>query len=326
MTSSDSREQNDETRTTSEETNAPAQPGRRRFMGARMAPLLPEAGAAGAPLTAVIAVMSFLAVLAMASLLMVNHAASEWTSALRSEITVQVKGADAADIAAGVSAALRVLEETEGVIEAVQRAPDETAALLEPWLGEGNASAFLNIPALIEVKASPVLRDNLDALRTALTAAAPGATLDDHARWHDRLSTAARSGQAMAFAVFLLVMGAACAISVFAARAGLAANHEIVSVLHLVGATDEFIAAQVQRRFFILGLRGALIGLGAAIVALAITSTAMRSGVGAETMFLPALNLGGWMILWLAVAPIATCLVTAITARLTVMSTLRRQY
>ncbi|MEZ5894066.1 MAG: hypothetical protein R3C58_13100 [Parvularculaceae bacterium] len=304
-----------------ETTVAPATKPRRM----RAAPLLPEAGAAGAPLTAVIAVMSFLAVLALASLLMVNRAANEWTSSLRSEITVQVKGADSADIAAGVSAALRILNDTNGVIEAKEQPREETAKLLEPWLGEGNAEAFLNIPAIIEVKAEPALRANLDLLRARLSAAAPGATLDDHARWHDRLASAARSGQAMAFGVFLLVMAAACAISTFAARAGLAANHEIVSVLHLVGATDDFIAAEVQRRFFILGLRGALIGLAAALAALTLAAFAVRAGGAGET-FLPSLRLGGWMILWLTAAPVATCLVTAITARMTVLNTLRKQY
>ncbi len=300
-------------------------PARRGLFRSGTAPLLPEAGAAGAPLTAVIAVMSFLAVLAMASLLMVNRAASEWTSALRSEITVQVKGENADEIARGVESALRVLRETDGVIEANARSREDSAALLEPWLGQGNVEAFLNIPAIIEVKAEPSLRDNLDLLRNRLAAAAPGAGLDDHARWHDRLSGAARSGQALAFGVFLLVMAAACAISIFAARAGLAANHEIVSVLHLVGATDGFIAAEVQRRFFVLGLRGALIGLAAALAALLLAGLAVRAG-GAADNFLPAFQLGGWMILWLAAAPIATCLVTAVTARLTVLKTLRQQY
>lgn len=298
---------------------------RRNFVHAGSAPLLPEAGAAGAPLTAVIAVMSFLAVLAMASLLMVNRAADEWTSALRSEITVQVKGADAEEIARGVEAALRVLNDTDGVLEAEERSREDAAALLEPWLGQGNASAFLNIPAIIEVKAAPALRDDLDLLRNRLAAAAPGASLDDHGRWHDRLSGAARSGQALAFGVFLLVMGAACAISIFAARAGLAANHEIVSVLHLVGATDNFIAAEVQRRFFILGLRGALLGMGAALAALALAGFALKTGAAADN-FLPAFTLNSWMLLWLLAAPIATCLVTAITARLTVLKTLSEQY
>ncbi len=291
----------------------------------RRDPLLPEAGAGGAPLTAVIAVMSFLAVLAMAAVLIIHQSAGRWTAELQSEITVQIKGADAAEIAAGASAALRILNETEGVEEAALKSDEETAALLEPWLGKGNARAFLTIPALIDVRVTPALRADLGPLRARLAVAAPGATLDDHAAWHNRLAMAAQSGQALAVLVFALVMGAACAVSMFAARAGLAANHEIVSVLHLVGATDKFIAAEVQRRFFVLGFRGALAGMLAAFGALAGAAFLLERGVGADS-FLPQFTIGGWHALWLFTVPLATCLVTAYTARLTVLKALRSQY
>lgn len=307
------------------ETDETQPPKKGLFGRLRTEPLLPEAGAGGAPLTAVIGVMSFLAVLAMAAALIINQSTTAWTSDLRSEITIQVKGATAADIEAGVAAVRRVLADTQGIEEVTERSREESAALLEPWLGRGNVEAFLNIPAILEVKASPALRDELDLLRNRIAAAAPEASLDDHAGWHDRLASAARSGQALAFAVFLLVMGAACAVSMFAARAGLAANHEIVSVLHLVGATDAFIAAEVQRRFFILGFRGAFVGLIAALSALGLVAMGARAGIGAES-FLPQFTLGGPMALTLLIAPILTCLATALTARITVLQTLRKQY
>ncbi len=291
----------------------------------RGTPLLPEAGAGGAPLTAVIAVISFLAVLAMAAALIINDTAGAWTSALRSEITIQVKGADGAVIAERALAVMEVLKETEGVLESVLVSAEESAALLEPWLGRDNASAFLPIPAIIEVKVAPALRNDLDGLRNRVADAAPQATLDDHAEWHSRLASAARSGQAFAFAVFVIVLGAACAISIFAARAGLAANHTIVSLLHLVGATDEFIATEVQRRFFVLGLRGSLVGFAAALGALALVSFSLRAGVGLGT-FLPRFTIGGWFILWLLTVPVVTCLVTALSARLTVLRALREEY
>lgn len=295
------------------------------FARRRSEPLLPEAGAGGAPLTAVIGVMSFLAVLAMAAALIINQSTAAWTADLRSEITIQVKGATTAEIDAGVAAARRVLADTPGVEDVVERSREDAAALLEPWLGRGNVEAFLNVPALIEVKAGPALRADLDLLRTRLAAAAPQASLDDHAAWHDRLATAARAGQALAFAVFLLVMGAACAVSIFAARAGLAANHEIVSVLHLVGATDAFIAAEVQRRFFVLGFRGAFAGLAIALATLGLVAMGARHGVGADS-FLPQFSLGGLMALTLVIAPLLICLAAALTARITVLRALREQY
>lgn len=301
------------------------EPEARPFGRFRRKTLLPEAGAGGAPLTAVIAVMSFLAVLALASALIINRSASAWTASLRSEMTIQVKGASAAEIAAGASAAMRVLDETEGVAAARLRTQEEAEALLEPWLGRGNAGAFLTVPALIEIQAEPALLVDPEPLRARLAEAAPGASLNDHGAWHDRLDAAARSGQAVAVIVLLLILGAACAISVFAARAGLAANDEIVSILHLVGATDEFIAAEVQRRFFVLGLRGATIGLALAILVLVAAALAVRAGVGADE-FLPRFSLNWTLALWLLLVPIATCFVTAATARLTVLMSLKSQY
>ncbi len=286
---------------------------------------MPEAGAGGAPLTAVIGAISFLAAIALAGFILISLAAGEWTSELKTALTIQVKGSSAQAIEEDTQEALRILNSTEGVITANAMTSEETARLLEPWLGRGNISDYLSIPAIIEVKATPALRRDLGLLRTRLAAAAPGATVDDHGAWHSRLSAAARSGQALAFAVFLLVMGAACAISVFAARAGLAANHEIVSLLHLVGATDDFIANEVQRRFFILGLRGSMAGLFAALIALGAALLITRTGA-TESFFLPNVNLTGGVVFWLLVVPIITCLVTAATARMTVLKTLRRQY
>lgn len=285
-------------------------------------PLLPEAG--GAPLTLVIAVISSLAALALAAFIIIAIASNAWTAELKSSLTVQVKGVDAAEIDAHLSAATRILDETEGVLE--YRVIDSKAAakLLDPWLGKGNASS-LNVPALIELKLSPQGREGTPALVEKFKEAAPGIVLDDHGGWNDRLADAARSGQALAFAVFALIMGAACAISIFAARAGLSANAEVVSLLHLVGATDDFIASEVQRRFTVIGLRGSILGLAAALFLLSLFALGTRAR-GAEGFLLPGLAIGPGLALPLLSVPIAICLVTAVAARLTVLRTLRETY
>jgi cell division transport system permease protein len=292
-----------------------------RFGGA---PLLPEAGAGGAPLTAVIAVISSLASLALAAFLLIAAAAGEWTSELKSSVTVQVKGVDAAQIEDRLAAARELLAAEPAVEEFEVIAPAEAARLLEPWLGKGNTGS-LNVPALIELHLTRDGRRAVDDLAEKLERIAPGVALDDHGGWNERLANAARSGQALAFAVFALVMGAACAISVFAARAGLSANAEVVSLLHIVGATDVFIANEVQRRFTVIGLRGALIGLVTALFLLTLFALALRAR-GADGFFVPGVELGPAFAAPLLAVPIAICLVTAVAARLTVLRTLSETY
>ena len=268
--------------------------------------------------------ISSLACLALAAFILIASASRTWTDELKASVTVQVKGVDAAEIEARVKAASALLADATGVDEFEVIDSKDAAKMLEPWLGKGNTDA-LNVPALIELKLGEDGRRNIGALSERLQQISPGVILDDHGGWNDRLADAARSGQALAFAVFTLIMGAACANSIFAARAGLSANHEVVSLLHLVGATDDFIANEVQRRFTVIGLRGSALGLIAALFLLALFSLATRAR-GADGFLLPGLSIGADLVLPLLLVPLAICLVTAVAARLTVLRTLRETY
>ncbi|MEL7487462.1 MAG: cell division protein FtsX, partial [Pseudomonadota bacterium] len=88
---------------------------------------------------------------------------------------------------------------------------------------------------------------------------------------------------------------------------------------------DAFIANEVQRRFVVLALRGSIGGLIAAIATIGLAALSARDG-GGGAFFLPGFSLSGWVIAALAVVPIAVCLATAMSARLTVLRTLRAAY
>jgi cell division transport system permease protein len=73
----------------------------------------------------------------------------------------------------------------------------------------------------------------------------------------------------LATALFMLMIVAMSTAIGFATRGAVAANREIVEVLHLVGASNGFIAKEFQGHFRRLGLRGAMIGGLAAIASFA---------------------------------------------------------
>ncbi len=76
----------------------------------------------------------------------------------------------------------------------------------------------------------------------------------------------------LAAALFVLMIVAMATAIGFATRGAVAANREIVEVLHLVGASNRFIAREFQTHFRRLGFRGAMIGGSAAIAFFAIAS------------------------------------------------------
>jgi cell division transport system permease protein len=114
--------------------------------------------------------------------------------------------------------------------------------------------------------------EDLSTLRSALANAVPQADLDDHRVWASRLGTMANAVVTLAAALFALMIVAMGTAIGFATRGAVAANREIVEVLHLVGASNSFIAREFQTHFLRLGFRGALIGGLAAIAYFAIAS------------------------------------------------------
>jgi len=196
---------------------------------------------------------------------MVVSAASDWQSEVGREVTIQVRPVPGRDIEADVRAAIAVARGSRGIADVRPYSREESAKLVEPWLGSGLALNDLPIPRMIVVKLAANATPDFAGLRNALAAQVPSASLDDHRGWMDRMRTMADSAVAGGIAVLGLVLVVTVLSVTFATRGAMAANRPIIEVLHYVGATDSFVANQFQRHFLMLGLRGGAIGGGAAI-------------------------------------------------------------
>lgn len=283
--------------------------------------IMPPADITGATLVLVVAAMCYLACLALGAMVTVTRSASDWTAQLEGALTIQVKPHNEIALEDQISAALSVLDGTNGIAQAQALSSSDVRALLDPWLGESRDSEDLPLPALIDVELEPGAIVDMSRLAERLAAAAPGIELDTHRQWLGELLSAARSATWLSIAILTLIALTTGAIVVFATQASLAANHETVEVLHLVGAQDEFVANEIQRHFFHLGLRGGASGLGAATLTFLLISWLGSEG-GAFLLPVPGLGLGDYP--WLITVPAAIALTTTAAARITVLRALRR--
>jgi cell division transport system permease protein len=236
------------------------------------APLIPGDSVAGRALVVVIAIMTFLACLTAGAALLVADASQAWRSDVLREATIQVKARTGDDVENLVSKAVAIAAKAPDVESTHALTQAESEKLLEPWLGAGLDLSQLPIPRLILLKLRSEGSEDLSTLRSALAAAVPQADLDDHRVWASRLGTMANAIVTLAAALFVLMIVAMGTAIAFATRGAVAANREIVEVLHLVGASNAFIAREFQAHFRRLGFRGALIGGLAAISSFAIAS------------------------------------------------------
>jgi cell division transport system permease protein len=271
----------------------------------------------------IIALMVYLATLALAGALVAGSTVERWSRGLSGSLTVQIApGADAdpAARASRIESAITLLDQTPGVIHAQTLSDARIAALLAPWLGDA-ATADLPLPAIIDVRVDPAAKLDIQALSRRLADAVPGATVDDHQRWLRELIDFGRSVELVAALILAFVAIAAAMATVFGTRTALAIHRNVIEVMHLIGAHDSYVARQFQAHALGIALRGGTVGLlGAVLTLLGVEYLTEAAGGG----LLPSLALAPWQWAVLPILPIATAAIAMITARTTVVRTLAR--
>lgn len=284
------------------------------------APIVPAGSVTGRSLTLVITIMCFLACLTVGAVYMIRQSANAWLADIASEVTVQVVPRDGADNEQVVQQVATFLREQAGVSRVTPLSAKESAALLEPWLGVIEDLDALPLPRLIALELDRTAPADLDAVRAGLSNGFQGATLDDHRRWQQQITTITHSFSLGGLAILALVAMATTAIIVSATKSSMASNREIVEVLHFVGATDRFIAREFEKHFFRLGVRAGLVGAVLALGVFMMMPTIVRLLGGGELTLAElhrlvgsgALDLAGFVLMGIVIVVVAAlCVLTS---------------
>lgn len=270
------------------------------------------------------ALMVYLAALALIGAISLRDAAHRWGGQFEGTITVQIvpsEGVKLQVLDEQVKKAVSILETMPGVVSVKALDADATAALLEPWLGRGPLVRELPLPRLIDVRTNPAAKVDVAQMAKQLGEVAPGTLVDDHGDWMRSLTALARAIETISLGVLLFIAMVAVAAMVFATRTGLALHHDVVEVLHMVGARDGYIARQFQRHALFLSFKGGLLGLvlaGASLIGLNQISANLAPSL------LPRFELGWPQWLALLAVPAVGMIIATVTARVTVMRTLAK--
>lgn len=274
-----------------------------------------------------VAPMVFLSAVALAGAFIINSLIERWDRDVSGSLTVEIAvAAGDADEAAErtrtrVEQAIHLLDATPGIAEARALTQEQLVALLAPWLGSSDLLHDLPLPALIDVTLKPEAQLDLDALSRKLSQDVPGASIDDHRMWLARLIGLSRGIEALAVTMFLMIGVVTAATVYFATRSGMAVHRDVIEVMHLIGATDGYIAGQFAHRAFVLGLRGGLFGLALTVPVMAAIGYAAPQLQGGFLADL-SLPLVGWASV--LTLPALSALLALLTARAAVYRTLAK--
>jgi cell division transport system permease protein len=270
--------------------------------------LVPQTRLAG-PMPWVIAIMVALPVIAAAAGLALSNTARSASAELAGGITVQVIEANPVLRRQQAEAAVRILRATPGVIEAAMVAPDEVERLIEPWLGTRAAGdEDIPVPALVDARLrDPINGEVLGQLRRTVREVAPAARVDAQSTWLTPVFDAIVSLQLLALAMVALLAVSTAAAVLLAVRNALGANRDTIEIF--------------QRSIGFDAAGGGAVGLALGLVAVLFLGRQMGE-LGAGLVSGGALGWLDWVLL--ALVPVAGILLATITARLTVMRTLKR--
>ncbi len=290
---------------------------------------LPLAGSSGnAFLRLLICLMSILGMLALSASFALSAMTDRWSQGLDNKISVEIPAADSGGdiIEPGIvksmtDAAAKVLNEHPGVAEAAIMEESHVRELLSPWLGTDMVMDSIPIPGLISVTFNKDAAPDLKKLEQQLKEVAPRARIDTHESW---LTDVLRFTGALQFAAILLSLIIGCTTLVAVAggvRSKLSENKEELELLHLMGASDSYIAKQLQRHTLILSLQGGLMGVAAGgLLLLIISLVAGEIGVN----LIPDFSLNAMQKAMLVLMPVPIALLAMVTARFTVLRVLTK--
>jgi len=166
---------------------------------------------------------------------------------------------------------------TPGVVKVDVLRNEAMEDLLKPWMGKEFSLGDLPVPAMLDVTtkvAAGKTAVDVAALQTALAAIDRRITLEDRGPWANQMQRATTLLQGLVVLVAVLLLACVLGMIVLVARTNLKLHFKAVSLLHMFGATDDYILRQFQWNNAALAARGAAAG----------------------TMF-AALVFGGWVVL-----------------------------
>ncbi|MGY9055617.1 MAG: cell division protein FtsX [Alphaproteobacteria bacterium] len=263
-----------------------------------------------------------MATMSLAALLTVDRTLDRWGENTPGVITVQIAPSDNPGTDALNARALQLkLRADPSVADAQLLTVEEVTSLLAPWLGATAGANELPLPRVLHVRLREAGGEAAGRITALITQTTPQAVIDDHRIWRSRLvnyTAWLRGGLAIQLILVLTVTGLT---SVFLTLSRMTIHREAVTLLHQLGADDQFIAMGVVRQSAISAAIAAVLGFalaGSLLLALA------QASAGMDDAFMPVLQLAGIDWIWMLIVPIGLVILTAVVANVTAKRRLRQ--
>lgn len=279
-------------------------------------------------LKVMISIAVFLFAVTLAGVLSINSMLNAWNNSILGSLTVQIMPINNANQDLALQ---QTLEQQNITVKFLKSLPEveqvsvlsdkQLENLLKPWLGDGIDISNLPTPRLIDVKIKKDVSINYAKLAENLAKVSPFASLDNHKLWLDKLIKFADGLKILAMTILLLVIAITSGAIFYTTQSNLGLHHNIIEILHIMGAKDTYVAQQYAKRDAWLGFVGGCIGLFFAIPTIfliARLAEQIEGGIISEAHLSPF----SWVLI--LALPLFSSMASMLTAYYTVKRTLEK--
>lgn len=243
-------------------------------------------------MTVVISVLAFLSVLAFGIALTIGGGVTRWNNQWDKYATIQITNSD------NVASVKKIFDSNTDKIESVKEiTKTEMEHIMQPWVSSG---AKLNnyLPQMFEIQVKTT--KDIESLKQQIASKAK--VLTHASALKPSMSAGWKLVMITSFVLILILVSIGVCISYISRNIAMLHKHEL-EILNQVGATDRFIARQMQIIVAKISTLACLIGF---VVATPILMLILASARSARVGLLATLSLSGnsWMALFLLIIAI----------------------
>ncbi len=283
-------------------------------------------GAGAGFLTLLIALMTFLAVIALSASFVLSAMTQRWSSGLENKITVEIPSAGpggdsrSKESIATISSRIEsLLKNHPSVIDVTVLSEEQVTELVSPWLGEDFSLEGVPVPGIISVEIRETDKKITGELTKKITAIDEFSRVDTHESWLNDLLSFASALQLGAFLLAVIIGVTTVSAVAGAVRSRMAVHSAEIELLHIMGASDEYITRQFERHSLGLAIKGGIAGMATALAGLALVGHVAGE---MQVNLLPDFSMHNWQAAILLAMPLFAGLVAMLTARFTVLKAL----
>ena len=269
------------------------------------------------------AFMVFVASITLATALIGNNIASDWNQHMNNNLTIQVLPDMKAkypsqEIEERISNITKILKQTPGVKSYYAMTKSETVNLLKPWIGD---KIDITLPRIISVQISNVIPLNIKTLTKEIKDYSSLIKLETYENWMYEFKNTISAVQSLLGVIIILILLTTAITISYATKSGLNINKKVINIMHMVGATNKYIATQFSRQMMILAISGGSIGYLISCFVIIIMKSISRD---ISDGIIANLEFSNYIYLQMLIIPIIAGIIAKISAMLTIKNELNK--